>query len=63
MLSPSIFFGTVLTVITSLQVFDQPFIVTGGGRDFEHDDGALPCTRTHSPNSHGYASAIAWARF
>jgi multiple sugar transport system permease protein len=31
MLSPSIFFATVMTVITSLQVFAQPQLLTGGG--------------------------------
>jgi multiple sugar transport system permease protein len=31
LLSPSIFFGLVMTLITSFQVFDQVFILTGGG--------------------------------
>lgn len=31
MLSPVIFFGTLMTLITSFQVFDQAFILTGGG--------------------------------
>lgn len=31
MLSPSIFFATVMTVITALQVFAQPQLLTGGG--------------------------------
>ena len=31
MLSPVIFFGTLLTLITSFQVFDQAYILTGGG--------------------------------
>ena len=31
LLSPSIFFGLVLTLITSFQVFDQVYILTGGG--------------------------------
>jgi multiple sugar transport system permease protein len=31
MLSPSIFFATVMTIITSLQVFAQPQLLTGGG--------------------------------
>lgn len=31
MLSPAIFFATVMTVITSLQVFVQPQMLTGGG--------------------------------
>ncbi|WP_265520252.1 carbohydrate ABC transporter permease [Oerskovia flava] len=31
MLSPAIFFATVMTVITALQVFAQPQLLTGGG--------------------------------
>ncbi|MGP9837175.1 carbohydrate ABC transporter permease [Arthrobacter sp. 179] len=31
MISPSIFFATVMTMITSLQVFVQPQLLTGGG--------------------------------
>lgn len=31
LLSPALFFGTVMTVITSFQVFDQAFIMTAGG--------------------------------
>lgn len=31
MLSPSMFFAAVLTLITSFQVFAQPYILTGGG--------------------------------
>ena len=31
MITPSIFFATTLTLITSFQVFAQPFILTGGG--------------------------------
>ena len=31
LLSPTIFFGIVLTLITSFQVFDQVYILTGGG--------------------------------
>ncbi|MFZ0215351.1 MAG: sugar ABC transporter permease, partial [Candidatus Dormiibacterota bacterium] len=31
MLSPVIFFGVVMTLITSFQVFTQPYVLTGGG--------------------------------
>lgn len=31
MLSPSIFFATVMTLITSFQVFAQPYVLTAGG--------------------------------
>ncbi|WP_286302358.1 carbohydrate ABC transporter permease [Microbacterium suwonense] len=31
MISPAIFFATIMTMITSLQVFVQPQMLTGGG--------------------------------
>lgn len=31
MISPSVFFATIMTMITSLQVFVQPQLLTGGG--------------------------------
>lgn len=31
MISPSIFFASIMTMITSLQVFAQPQLLTGGG--------------------------------
>jgi multiple sugar transport system permease protein len=31
MISPAIFFATIMTMITSLQVFVQPQLLTGGG--------------------------------
>jgi multiple sugar transport system permease protein len=64
MLSPSIFFGTVLTIITSLQVFDQPFIVTGGGPGISSTTMVLYLYQNAFSYFHmGYASAIAWALF
>lgn len=64
LISPSLFFGTVMTVISSFQVFAQAYVLTDGGPGtssttivlwlFEKgfDDYAL-----------GYASAIAWVLF
>jgi multiple sugar transport system permease protein len=64
MLSPSIFFGTVLTVITSLQLFDQPFIITGGGPGISSTTLVLYLYQNGFLYYHmGYASAIAWALF
>ncbi|HVA89383.1 MAG TPA: sugar ABC transporter permease [Chloroflexota bacterium] len=64
MLSPSIFFGTVLTIITSLQVFDQPFIVTGGGPGISSTTMVLYLYQNAFSYYHmGYASAIAWVLF
>ncbi|MBS4206057.1 carbohydrate ABC transporter permease [Lederbergia citrea] len=64
MLSPTLFFGIIMTLITSFQVFDQAFIMTGGG----------PLNSTNTIVYYifqngfeffkmGYASAIAWVLF
>jgi multiple sugar transport system permease protein len=64
MLSPSIFFGTVLTMITTLQLFDQPFIITGGGPGIASTTMVLYLYQNAFSYFHmGYASAIAWALF
>ncbi len=64
LLSPSIFFGAVLTIITSLQVFDQPFIVSGGGPGIASTSMVLYLyENAFSYFRMGYASAIAWALF
>lgn len=62
--SPAVFFAMVMTVITSFQVFDQTYILTGGG----------PVNATNTIVYYlyqqgfqyfrmGYASAIAWVLF
>ncbi|TVQ27803.1 MAG: sugar ABC transporter permease [Spirochaetaceae bacterium] len=64
LLSPYVFFATVMTVIFSFQVFDQTYIMTGGG----------PINSTNTLVLYmyqqgfeffrmGYASAIAWVLF
>jgi multiple sugar transport system permease protein len=62
LISPALFFGTVLTAITSLQTFDQVYALTRAG--FGHDDARL---RDLQPGFFtyrlGYASAIAWVLF
>ena len=64
MLTPSVFFATVMTVISSLQVFAQPFILTGGG------PGSSTTTlvfylyqQGFQGYEMGYASSIAWSLF
>ncbi len=64
MLTPSLFFATVMTIISSLQVFAQPFILTGGG------PGSSTTTlvfylyqKGFQAYEMGYASAIAWSLF
>ena len=64
LISPSLFFGTVLTAISSLQVFDQVYALTRGG------PGAATTTLGYAIYSQGfvtyrlgYTSAIAWVLF
>ncbi|WP_206061205.1 carbohydrate ABC transporter permease [Nonomuraea basaltis] len=64
MISPSMFFATTMTLITSFQVFTQPFLLTGGGPGidtetlmmFVYDQG-------FSIYQFGLASAGAWILF
>jgi multiple sugar transport system permease protein len=64
LLSPTVFLAVVLTVISSFQVFDQAYVMTGGG----------PANATNTIVLYiyqngfqlfrmGYASAIAWVLF
>ncbi len=64
LISPSLFFGSVLTAITSLQAFDQVYALTHGG------PGSATTTLGYAIYSQGfvsyhlgYASAIAWVLF
>lgn len=64
LISPSLFFGTVLTAITSLQTFDQVYALTRGG------PGAATMTLGYAIYNQGfvnyrmgYASASAWVLF
>jgi len=64
LISPSLFFGTVLTAITSLQTFDQVYALTRGG------PGSATTTLGYAIYSQGfvtyrlgYASSIAWVLF
>ncbi|WGF87783.1 carbohydrate ABC transporter permease [Marinivivus vitaminiproducens] len=64
MISPSLFFGTVLTAITTLQAFDQVYALTRGG------PGSSTATLGYAIYNQGfvtykmgYASALAWILF
>lgn len=67
LLTPTIFFNVVLNVIASFQVFDQAFVLTGGGPNnatltmvmylYQRGFGE------YGEFEFGYASAIAWALF
>lgn len=64
LLSPSLFFGTVLTIISSLQVFDQAFVLTSGGPGVASTTLVLDLYQNGFQYfKMGYASAIAWALF
>ncbi len=64
MLSPSLFFATVMTVISSLQVFAQPFILTGGGPGISTSTIVYYLyQKGFQSYEMGYASAIAWFLF
>lgn len=64
LLSPSIFFVTVISLINSFQVFDQVWVMTGGG-----PGGASSVIVEHivrnafSYGRMGYASALSWVLF
>ncbi|MBU1307339.1 MAG: sugar ABC transporter permease [Alphaproteobacteria bacterium] len=64
LISPTLFFGTVMTAITSLQVFDQIYVMTRGG------PGSATATLGYAIYQKGfqnfqmgYASSIAWVMF
>ena len=64
LISPSLFFGIMLTVITSFQVFTQVYVLTNGG------PGTSSTTLVYwlfekgfNDYAMGYASAIAWVLF
>jgi multiple sugar transport system permease protein len=64
LISPSLFFGTVLTAISSLQVFDQVYTLTRGGPGAATQTLGYKIYRDGFVSYHfGYASAIAWILF
>jgi multiple sugar transport system permease protein len=64
MLSPTIFFCTVMTIIGAFKVFAQPYALTEGGPGNATNTLVLHLYRNgFSFDRLGYASAIAWALF
>lgn len=64
LISPTLFFGTVMTAITSLQVFDQVYALTRGGPGSATATLGFSIYRTgFAAYKMGYASAIAWVLF
>jgi multiple sugar transport system permease protein len=65
-LKPMMYFGTVLTVVGGLQLFEEPFILTGGrgGMEYSGMTTAMYMYRTAFEfNDFGLASAISWMLF
>jgi multiple sugar transport system permease protein len=65
-LKPMIYFGATLTLIGGLQLFEEPFILTGGrgGSDQSGMTTAMYMYRTAFDfNDFGTASALSWILF
>jgi multiple sugar transport system permease protein len=64
LLSPTMFFAVVMTIISSFQVFDQAYVMTGGGPAFATNTIVLYIYQNGFTFFRmGYASAIAWVLF
>lgn len=64
LLSPSLFFAVTMTLITSFQVFIQPYILTGGGPGVSTETLVMYLYRTGFEQfKMGQASATAWVLF
>jgi multiple sugar transport system permease protein len=64
MISPTLFFNSVLAVIGALQTFTTAFVATGGGPSYATYFYALHIYNTaFSYTEMGYASALAWIFF
>lgn len=64
LISPTVFFGTVMTAITSLQVFDQIYIMTRGGPGSSTVTLGFSIYQSGFANYQmGYASSLAWVMF
>jgi multiple sugar transport system permease protein len=64
MISPSMFFATTMTLITSFQVFTQPFLLTGGGPGVDTETLMMfVYNQGFSIYQFGLASAAAWILF
>jgi multiple sugar transport system permease protein len=64
LISPTIFFATVMTAITSLQVFDEIFAMTRGGPGSATATLGFAIYQKGFTNFQmGYASALAWVMF
>ncbi|MEV1245662.1 carbohydrate ABC transporter permease [Nonomuraea sp. NPDC050022] len=64
MISPALFFASTMTLITSFQVFTQPFLMTGGGPGMDTETLMMfVFDKGFSIYQYGLASAGAWILF
>jgi multiple sugar transport system permease protein len=64
LISPTVFFGTVMTAISSLQVFDNIYAMTGGGPGMATATlGYAIYDRGFAAYQMGYASSLSWVMF
>ncbi|MDH6622553.1 multiple sugar transport system permease protein [Streptomyces sp. LBL] len=64
LISPALFFATTMTLITSFQVFTQPFLLTGGGPGTDTETLMMfVYNQGFSVFQFGLASAAAWILF
>ncbi|MFC5649429.1 carbohydrate ABC transporter permease [Paenibacillus solisilvae] len=64
MVTPTIFFNTIMTIIGSFQVFGEAYILTGGGPNNKSLFFVFYLWRTAFRDTEmGYASALAWILF
>ena len=64
MISPVVFFNVLMAIIKGLQIFTQPYVMTGGGpaqSTFVY--GLYLYNTAFSYGKFGYASALAWVLF
>ncbi len=64
MISPVVFFNVLMAIIKGLQIFTQPYVMTGGGpAQSTYVYGLYLYNTAFSYGKFGYASALAWVLF
>ena len=64
MLFRSVFFNVLMAIIKGLQIFTQPYVMTGGGpAQSTYVYGLYLYNTAFSYGKFGYASALAWVLF
>ncbi len=64
LISPVVFFNVLMAIIKGLQIFTQPYVMTGGGpAQSTYVYGLYLYNTAFSYGKFGYASALAWVLF